>query len=370
MPIVDHHVHGAWRTAPTRAEFELMLTESDRPAPPGTSTFDSQVGYAVRRWCAPVLDLDPHVGPDVYMARRQEFGNDEVTARFLRQSGITHFLLETGFRGDRIHDVHGMAKASRTRVDEVVRLEPLAEELALSGVGAAEFPAAFESLLDERTRAAVGLKSIVAYRYGLDFEPAAPSRAEVVDAAGRWLREVERTGEARVGDPVLLRSLIWAGVERGLPLQFHVGYGDPDLDLERCDPLRMTGFLERVDPIGIPIMLLHTYPYHRNAGYLAQMFPNVYMDVGLGVNYTGARSRAVVAESLELAPFAKVLFSTDAWGMPELHYLGTTLWKSAMLASLELFVVTGEWSTAGAVRVIHLIAHENAERVYSIGNGA
>ena len=70
------------------------------------------------------------------------------------------------------------------------------------------------------------------------------------------------------------------------------------------------------------MLLLHCYPYHRQAGYLAQVFPHVYFDVGLAVNHTGLSSPAVVAESLELAPFAKILFSSDAYGPAELHYLG------------------------------------------------
>ena len=52
-------------------------------------------------------------------------------------------------------------------------------------------------------------------------------------------------------------------------------------------------------------MLLHCYPFHREAGYLAQVFPHVYFDVGLAVNYTGRAAGAVLAESLELAPFGK-----------------------------------------------------------------
>ena len=76
-------------------------------------------------------------------------------------------------------------------------------------------------------------------------------------------------------------------------------------------------------------MLLHCYPFHRGAGYLAQAYPHVYLDVGLAINYTGVRATAVVAESLELAPFGKLLFSSDAWGPPELHYLGALLWRRA-----------------------------------------
>ena len=37
---------------------------------------------------------------------------------------------------------------------------------------------------------------------------------------------------------------------------------------------------------------------------------------------TGALSDAVVRESLELVPFGKMLYSSDAFGLAELYYLG------------------------------------------------
>ena len=195
---------------------------------------------------------------------------------------------------------------------------------------------------------------------------APPDASEVSAAAGRWFADVERTGRARLEDPVLLRHLVWCAVERALPIQFHVGYGDPELNLARCDPLHLTDFLKVVRPRRVPVMLLHNYPFQRNAGYLAQVFPDVYFDVGLGVNYTGARSVAVVRESLELAPFAKILFSTDAWGLAELHYLGAQLWRRAMVAALSGFVAQDEWSAPDAVRVATMIGVENARRVYGL----
>jgi predicted TIM-barrel fold metal-dependent hydrolase len=171
-----------------------------------------------------------------------------------------------------------------------------------------------------------------------------------------------------VSDPTLIRFLIWTGVDRGLPLQFHVGYGDPDLDLHRCDPLLLTRFIKLVEPRAIPLMLLHCYPFHRNAGYLAQAFPHVYFDVGLGINHTGARADAVVAESLELAPFSKILFSSDAWGPSELHYLGALLWRRATARVLQAWVEAGEWSSEDALRVASLIGAENANRVYVLAD--
>jgi predicted TIM-barrel fold metal-dependent hydrolase len=216
------------------------------------------------------------------------------------------------------------------------------------------------------------VKSIAAYRFGLDLDPRPPAAAEVASAAGGWRRQIDAAGSAgpagtvRVTDPVLLRFLLWAGVDRGLPVQIHTGFGDPDVDLRRSDPLLLRGFCELTQERAVPLMLLHCYPYHRQAGYLAHAYPHVYVDVGLAINHVGARAAAVVAESLELAPFGQVLFSSDAWGPPELHYLGALLWRRATAGVLGSWVESGDWTLADAIRVAEMIGARNARRVYRL----
>ena len=367
LGLVDHHVHPALVTELDAAEFEELITESDRPLPAGMTQFDSQLGMAIRRWCAPLLGLAPLAAPAAYLAQRAALGGDEVTRRLLRASGISHFLVDTGYLRAGMLDLDGMASASGAEVDEIVRLEAVAEQAVLAGDGtAAGFAGRFAEALAEQVPGAVGLKSIVGYRYGLDFDPVPPTRVEVTAAAGRWLDQIEVTGQARVADPVLLRHLLWAGLSHGLPLQLHTGFGDPDADLRRCDPLLLRGFIERAEPSGVPIMLLHCYPFHRGAGYLASAYPHVFLDVGLAVNYLGARAAAVVAESVELAPFGKVLFSSDAWGPAELHYLGALLWRRATARVLGGWVADGEWSEAEALRIAAMIGGGNARRVYGL----
>ncbi|MBF8185081.1 amidohydrolase family protein [Nonomuraea sp. K274] len=363
LPLVDHHVHGATGRDLSRTAFEELITESDRPVPPWMTQFDSQVGYAILRHCAPVLGLDPHCTPEEYLARRARLGAYEVNRLLLGAGGVAHFLVETGHRGEELLGPSGMAEVSGVPADEVVRLEAVAEQVASAGCEARAFAGRFAEALWERTRTARGLKSIAAYRCGLDFDPSPPTGAEVEEAAGRWLD----SGVRRLDDPVLLRHLIWTGIERGLPLQFHAGFGDPDADLRRADPLLLRGLIELAEPSGVPLVLLHCYPYQRQAGFLAHAYPNVYFDVGLGVNFTGARSVALVAESLEVAPFAKVLFSSDAWGPAELHHLGAVLWRRAMVRVLGSFVAEGDWSVEQAVRVASLVGADNARRVYELG---
>ncbi|MBB2911310.1 hypothetical protein FHS43_002575 [Streptosporangium becharense] len=384
LPLVDHHVHGATSRDLPRGEFEELITESDRPVPAWMTQFDSQLGFAVLRHCAPVLGLDPHPDPGAYLARRAELGAGEVNRRLLTAAGFGRLLVETGYRGEEVLGPARMAAAAGCPADEVVRLEAVAERVAAEGGDAAGFAARFEAALWERTREARALKTVVAYRHGFDLDPTRPAPAEVTRAAGRLLRAAERAGAAertgtaeqtgtgtragtvRVDDPVLLRHLIWTGIDRALPLQFHAGLGDPDVDLRRADPLLLRGLIELAEPSGVPLLLLHCYPFHRHAGFLAQVYPHVYFDVGLGVNHTGARSVAVVAESLETAPFAKVLFSSDAWGPAELHHLGALLWRRAMTRVLAGFVTDGEWSQEQAVRVAVMVGAENARRVYGL----
>ena len=71
-----------------------------------------------------------------------------------------------------------MAEAAGVPAGEVVRLESVAEQAVLAGDGsAAGFADRFAEVLARQAAAAAGLKSIVGYRFGLDFDPEPPAAA-------------------------------------------------------------------------------------------------------------------------------------------------------------------------------------------------
>jgi len=363
--LVDHHTHSIVRGTVPASRFVFMVSESDRPAAAQATGLDSQIGVAIRRWCAPLLGLPAHASSDEYLGFRGSVENEEVAARLLPAAGLERMLIDTGFRGDELLPERELGRLASAPTETIVRLEGLAERVALSGVTATTFAGAFRAALADELGTAVGCKSIVAYRAGLDIDPTPPSAAEVAEHAGEWLRQVESAGTARLVDPVLLRFVLWEGALTGRPLQIHTGYGDSDLDLHRSDPLLLTDFLRATEHT-CPVLLLHTYPFQRNAGYLAQMFPHVFVDVGLAVNYVGAQGPQVIAESLEVAPFTKVLFSSDAWGVPELHLLGSWLFRRGLARVLGDWVARDDWSLSDAERVVGLVAGGNARRVYRL----
>jgi uncharacterized protein len=285
-----------------------------------------------------------------------------------RAAGVTDWLLDTGFAAGELRGVDEMAALTGGRTHEVVRLETVAESVITELDRPSRYADVFTGRLTELAGTAIAAKSVLAYRAGFDHNLTEPSPRAVTHAAQRWTDHLQTGSEpARLTDLTLISFGLHTAQRLGLPLQLHVGLGDRDLDLHRADPLQLTGFLRTPASARSPVLLLHCYPYERQAGYLAAAFDHVYLDVGLAVHHLGARSRAVVARSLELAPFTKVLYSSDGCGPAEFHYLGARLWREATARVLGGWVADDLWSAADARRVAALIGRDNARRVYRLG---
>ncbi len=364
VALIDHHVHGAFNEAVDRGTFEAAINEgSTDPVPDFMTQFDSPLGLSIRRWCAPLLGLEPLAGADEYWARRSELSPDELAGVMLPAAGVARWVVDTGFKGDLIMTPGQLTALSDVPTSEILRLERLAEDLLEGGTAPEDFPDAFRSALATAADApdVVGTKTISAYRTGFDIDWSAPSDADVVAHA----RELSaRPRPLRLDSEVLIAFAVHEAAAHGLPIQVHVGFGDRDLDLHRTDPMLLLPLLRAMPPV--PVLLLHCYPFHRQAGYLAQAFDHVNFDVGLAINYVGVRSTGVVAEALETAPFAKQLYSSDAFGPPELHVLGSVLWRRAMGLVLGGWMRTGDCGIDDAVRIVDMIGVHNAERVYGI----
>ncbi len=362
LGLVDHHCHGVVLRDLDRLEFESLLNEATRPSDLGMSLFDSMAGLAVRRWCAPVLGLEPLAPAGRYLSRRRSLGGHEVARRFLTAANTDEFLVDTGYSPEEITSPDELARLARGHSREILRLETLTQNLLASGVTVASVPERVVEAL--RQTPAVGAKSIAAYRTGLALPSTKPAAGHVLRALTDMHPGAD--GTYRVAHPVLTGWLAWTAIEAGLPLQFHVGYGDNDINLRDCDPLLLTDFLRATEDHHVPVLLLHNYPFHRQASYLAQVFEHVFMDVGLATHNSGALSGAIVRESLELVPFGKMLYSSDAFGLPELYYLGATMFRRALATVLEALVGEGEALPADAARITALIGSKNARRVYRL----
>ncbi|MFF4833364.1 amidohydrolase family protein [Streptomyces sp. NPDC001315] len=365
LPLTDHHCHGVVTADPAPAVFESLLTEG--AAWPGITPFDTPVGVAVRRHCAPLLDLPRHAPAEAYLRRRSELGAHEVNRRFLTAARTDVFCVDTGFAPHPLTtpaQLAGSAGAGAVAY-EVVRLESVAEAVAARGVEPDRYAEAFRAAAEVAVRrpGVVAVKSVAAYRTGFDLDPARPAATEVRDAARRW-----SVRGGRLADPVLVRHLLWTAVDLGLPLQLHTGFGDNDIRMHKVDPTQLTDWLHLTSGT-IPVLLLHCWPYQRQAGYLAAVFEQVYLDVGLTLHHVGpARARAVLEEALEITPPRKLLYSSDAYGVAEFYWLGALAFRRGLAELLQGRVDADELSLPDALRFARWAGADNARRVYRLSD--
>ena len=204
----------------------------------------------------------------------------------------------------------------------VLRIERVAEEQGVDAVP--------EVVAAARENGFVGLKTISAYRTGLELERL---REFVLPA----LEANEATGAP-------------------LPVQIHCGFGDWDLYLPRADPGHLKPVLERFRDTRF--VLLHCYPFVREAGWLAHVYGNVWFDLSLTIPHV-SRPAEMVCQALELAPVSKLLYASDAARTPELYYLAAKWWREALAEVLPELL--GDDAEDAARKILR----ENALSVYA-----
>jgi hypothetical protein len=350
VPAVDHHAHGIVPVRPTLDEFRGMFSESPDPAQwPHIAT-----GITYRRAMRELgafLGCEP--GEDGVYAHRLAADFDAYSAALLRASATGLLLIDDGYPAPgEGYGWERMGELAGCPARPVMRIERVAEK-GLSG-GFDEFRERVRSeVASARSRGFAGLKTIAAYRTGLDLRPPDVAAARAAFAAGG----------TRLESKPLLELALWDALEANaadpLPVQLHAGFGDSDLLLPRADPTWLKPAFERYP--ATPFVLLHCYPFVREAGWLAHVYGNVYFDLSLTIPHV-SRPAEMVRQALELAPVSKLLYASDAARTPELYLLAARWWREALAEVLAEALPAAEAERAGA-----MILRENAHAVYPLG---
>ncbi len=368
IPIVDNHCHSLLRQQPPdAAAFNQHLTESYYPEIGRDHVEHTLLYRYALRELADLLGCDPTA--DAIHAARRERGLEWLTREVVTRGAFKTWLIDTGYGAETTLSLDELRAIAPCRIEEVVRLEPLIERLIVESSGFSAFLDAYRAALaDLRARGIVGLKSVIAYRTGLGIELV--DRDEAARAFAVLREQAIRDGRLRIESKPLLDHLIVIAVEEAarqeVPVQFHTGLGDPDLDLTKVDPaaLRLL-FSDRFRRA--PIVLLHTgYPYVRSLAYLAAMFPNVYADMGETILFAAGEATGIYRELLGLAPASKLLFSTDASLVPELYWIGQAIGRRALARVLDEHVADGALDERTALDWANRMLWRNSEAVYRL----
>ena len=112
LPLIDHHCHGVVPEDISAERFERLMSEAFAPAPLGTTHWDKPTALAIRRWCAPLLDLPKFSPPEDYLTRRAALGAAEVNRRMLRAAGLEMLLVDSGNRPAELCSVAALGEPS------------------------------------------------------------------------------------------------------------------------------------------------------------------------------------------------------------------------------------------------------------------
>ncbi len=367
VPLYDHHAHAlfredVWRSAPV----EPYFTEAEDPALVDRFARDNLYFRRSVRDLAEFYACAPTV--DAVLSARRGADYAALTARMFAESNITHWLIDDGLWTDRLLGARECAAlVPRVTVRRIVRLET---ELALrveQHDRASSLLAAFVEHLSRLAPGVAAFKSIAAYRTGLDV--GRPAAAEVDRALHDLRRGLTPGRPPRIAQKPLVDAMLWAALPvaaaAGTPVQFHTGFGDPDLDLRLANPLHLRPLFEAPALRGLRVVLLHSYPFVREAGYLASVYPGAYVDLGLTVPYASVHAmRTAMHEALHLAPVSKVLLSTDAQRTPEIFWLAARWGRRSLAAALEATVADGDLTADEAEWAAERILGGNARDVY------
>jgi uncharacterized protein len=225
----------------------------------------------------------------------------------------------------------------------------------------------------------VSLKSIIAYRTGLAVEPVDHETAHRVFSQLKQspdqqslLRKVHAPRELVAPVKMLRDFLLWRAlelsIELDLPFQIHTGMGDQDLEIATARPGLLAAVFRDPELRHARIVMLHgSYPFHQEAAYLTNIFPNVYLDLSEFNPFIGRSGVTRTLEAiLDLAPFTKLLYASDAYGSPELQWVAGCNARRSLETILGAAVSDGMLTTDRAREAARLVFSENARVLYGV----
>ncbi|KAJ5114789.1 hypothetical protein NUU61_000548, partial [Penicillium alfredii] len=322
-------------------------------------------------------------------------------------AGTHALLLDDLLTDDDVESFEWHDRFTAAPTKRIVRIEAVAASLItqmLSGERKpgetvwVDFRQRFEQVLADAMAdsAVVGFKSVVCYRTGLDVDPYSSDETTLAGSLARTLDSGTLKSGFRIEDKPLndwlvqqtLKAISWEKKKTGVvkPLQFHTGLGDNDINLVRANPAYLQPLIAHYSDADV--VLLHSaYPYTREAGYLACVYPNVYLDLGEVFPMVSRNAQeSILRQSLEITPTNRLLWSTDGHFHPETFWLANRQFRQALekvrsfrrlrsgIVAYHFFIYQvlvdyvqhGDYTAQQAMKVAADILFYNSNRLYGL----
>ncbi len=349
-PLIDEHAH--WFHASPMSEKDFMMASAE-------SWRENEVKSDViemNRWRPFYLYLRKLMirkfGDNFMDERNRKIKDDPVryVGELLSEAGINGIVIDEGF-GTKVHEIP-------LPIKRLFRIENIIGELfSLS------FDKALEKFIETLRRKVkeegyAGFKSIIAYRTGLPLSCDEGYALRDFNSGER-----EWYGRKAKGFRDYLFCVTMQEASRmKVPFQVHTGAGDRDIKLNESMPSILTNMVRKYD--GTIIFVHAGYPYHRETAWMSYLFPSVYLDVSQVFPFAPLGGYHVLSEVLEVAPFTKVMYGSDAFEIPEIAWASASLFRTALSKVTDELEEIGVLSSTERKEVEEMISFKNAEKVY------
>ena len=402
-PIIDHHAHNLL-TASNIDTYDLLTitTEANGPALKHASSTLAHIRAV--KCLAEILGCEATWDAVQGAINRKRQEPDDAWSRRCFQ-GIETALIDDGLDSSNIHPYDWHNRSTRSKCKRIVRIEKVAEAImteqhqqyhGFSDLNAiqSDITDRFMSAIDEAIAdpEVAGFKSVICYRVGL----AIPELDNAVKERFAFMTEPDSFKKAsRLEDDRLcpyfvhLTAQMLRSRKSKKPFQFHTGLGDNDIDLGLSNPAHLQSFIEAYP--AVCIVLLHAaYPFTAQAGYLASVYENCYLDIGeVFPMISQDGQEKVIREALDLCPSEKLTWSTgetsipflvcvmrrskltinplDGHWFPETYLLAVMQFREAMRHVLCEYVERESLTASQAVKVVQDVFFNTSNKIYKLG---
>ena len=373
VPAIDVHAHPyvANREPYTPDEFVRKLSLSVIPGklPEGFRREKKQPFPGSNMWVqiliqrlARYLSCEPTL-EDVLACRNARAADFQAYTRELfRDANLSGLVVDFGFPTPRL-DKEDYALLCGARLWEVYRIEPAMVRLRETCETFAEFREQYRADLRAALQRedVLGLKTIIAYRSGLEIMPLDEQAAA---AEYESFRADERARAKPLRD-YCLHVAMEECTKTGKVMHIHTGIGDGEVVLPKASPSFLLDFLREKKYLETKVHLVHGgYPWVEEAAFIVSILPHVYMDISLQNPFSGHGVKRILSQVFEFAPFDKVMYGSDAFTVPEMNWLGVHLFKECFEQVLQTWVRADYMDQETAQMIGEMVLYRNFEAVY------
>ncbi|MCM3409515.1 amidohydrolase family protein [Metabacillus litoralis] len=246
---------------------------------------------------------------------------------------------------------------------EIYRIEPVMDRLREENEEFYNFIEAYREELRSslKSKNILGLKSIIAYRSGLevgmmdenaarnDYQEFQKNHRAVVKSLRDYCFHIAME-ECNYADKVM---------------HIHTGVGDGEVVLAKASPKFLLDVLRNPKYIDTKVHLVHGgYPWIEEAAFIVSILPKVYMDISLQIPFAGHGAERIISKVFEFAPFDKVMYGSDAINLPEIYWVGVKIFKEAFERVLNSWINMGYMTHQMAESIGKMVLYQNFIDVY------